>query len=155
MNKQCSNDSDHIELKMPADPEYLSAARGLVRAVAQLVGLDETDAGNVTLAVVEALTNVIRHSYGGPCSQPIILTLTKTEPASDKPAALTISIRDFGAQVHPDTIKGRHLDDVKPGGLGVHIIKSVMDEAEYSPADDGGMQLRMAKYLIDKETCKQ
>ena len=39
------------------------------------------------------------------------------------------------------------MEDVRPGGLGVHIIRSVMDEVEYSCPLDGGMQLRMVKYF--------
>jgi anti-sigma regulatory factor (Ser/Thr protein kinase) len=60
---------------------------------------------------------------------------------------LECDVRDFGRQVDPSTIRSRSLDEVRPGGLGVHIIRSVMDEVEYSRAEGGGMRLRMLKYL--------
>ena len=44
-------------------------------------------------------------------------------------------------------MKGRNLDDLKPGGVGVHIIHTAMDEVEFKQGDDCGMQLRMVKYL--------
>ena len=50
-------------------------------------------------------------------------------------------------RVDPENIKGRNLADIKPGGVGVHIINSVMDEIDFSRAEDCGMQLRMVKYI--------
>ena len=43
--------------------------------------------------------------------------------------------------------RGRELDDVRPGGLGVHLIETAMDEVEYSQPDGGGMEIRLRKYL--------
>jgi len=139
-----------IELQMCADPDYLPVARTVVRQVAGVVGLKDNEIESITLAVVEALTNVIRHSYGGPCDKPIIIMLNKTDFSNKNKPALEIVIRDFGKQVDPESIKGRDLDDIKPGGVGVHIIHSVMDEIEFAPADDCGMQLRLVKYISPK-----
>lgn len=135
-----------VELKMCARPGYLPLVRGLVRGMAQLVGLENKD-DSVTLAVEEALTNVIRHSYGGPCEKPIILKLRTITFGDENRPALEIVIRDFGTQVDPQIIRGRSLDEVRPGGLGMHIIRSVMDVVEFSPADDCGMQLRLVKSI--------
>ncbi len=136
-----------IELRICANPDYLSVARAVVRQTAQIFGLEEDKAESVTLGVVEALTNVIRHSYDGPCDKPIIIKLNKTDFKNKNKPALEIVIRDFGKQADPESIKGRDLDDIKPGGVGVHIINSVMDEIEFTPADDCGMQLRLVKYI--------
>ena len=132
---------------MCANPDYLSVARTAVRQVAQAVGLKESESESITLAVVEALTNVIRHSYGGPCDKHIIVKLNKISYSNEKQAALEIIIRDFGKQVDPKSIKGRDLDELRPGGVGVHIMQSVMDEIEFTPAEGCGMQLRMVKYI--------
>lgn len=61
------------------------------------------------------------------------------------PDALRIVIEDEARQVDPAQIKSRNLDEVRPGGLGVHIIKSVMDEAVYEPRERIGMRLTMLK----------
>ena len=101
----------------------------------------------ITLAVVEALTNIIRHSYGGPCEKPIIVGLNKIHCGDKNRPAVEILIRDFGKQVDAKAIKSRNLDELRPGGVGVHIIHSVMDEVEFSHADDCGTQLKMVKYI--------
>jgi anti-sigma regulatory factor (Ser/Thr protein kinase) len=147
IQKKDSTSKTLIEIRICADPEYLAVVRTAVRRVSGIIGISEDKCESVTLAVVEALTNVIRHSYGGPCDKPIIVKLAKIEASGKENSALEIIIRDFGKQVEPEKIKGRDLDDVKPGGLGVHIIQSVMDEIEFSRADECGMQLRMVKYL--------
>ena len=138
-----------IELRICANSDYLVVARTAVRCVAGALGMEEDKAESVTLAVVEAITNVIRHSYGGPCDKPIIVSLNKVCSGPDNKPALEIVIRDFGKQIDPKEIKGRDLDDVRPGGLGVHIIQSVMDEMEYLRADDCGMRLRMVKFITE------
>lgn len=144
--KKSTTDSK-IELRICAHPDYLCVARTTVRQTAQVFGFEEETAKSITLAVVEALTNVIRHSYGGPSDESIIIKLNKTYYPDKNRSALEILIRDFGKQVDPETIKARDLDEIRPGGVGVHIISSVMDEVEFSRANDCGMQLRMKKYI--------
>ena len=136
-----------IELRMCASPDYLRVARTATHDVAQAIGLKDNEIETITVAVVEALTNVMRHSYGGPCDKPIIVKLNKISYPDVKKAGLEILIRDFGKQVDPEDIKGRDLDELKCGGVGVHIIRAAMDEVEFTRGDDCGMQLRMVKYL--------
>ncbi len=136
-----------IELRMQANPDYLCIGRTVVRQAAGIFGLDEDEAESITLGVVEALTNIIRHSYDGPCDKPIIIDLNKICCGDDSKSAIEIVIRDFGKQVDAEVIKSRNLGEVRPGGVGVHIIHSVMDEVEFSNTDDCGMRLRMVKYI--------
>ncbi len=144
---QKSSTDTKMELKMCANPDCLCVGRTAVRQVAQSIGLKEENIKRITLAVVEALTNVIRHSYGGPCDKPVILKLSRIDYHNESKVALEVLIRDFGEQVDPESIKGRDLEKVEPGGVGVHIMNSVMDEVEYTPNEDCGMQLRMVKYI--------
>ena len=136
-----------IELKIKADPFYLCVARKAVQRTAELVGMNEQDSDSLILAVDEALNNVIQHGYGGVCDQQIIIKLRQIASDQKEQTGLEVIIRDFGQQVDPKTINGRSLDDVRPGGLGIHIIRSVMDQVEYTPQPQGGMQLRMIKYV--------
>lgn len=144
---QENSTSAGIELRMCANPDYLCVVRAAIRKAAEVFGLTDEEGESVTLAVVEAITNVIRHSYGGPCDKPIILRLNRIECGDGKKAAIEIVIRDFGRQVDPKSIKGRDLGEIEPGGVGVHIIHSVMDEVEFSRAGDCGMELRMVKCI--------
>jgi len=142
---------DQIELRIMANPAYLAVVRQAVSRAAEVAELDRDEIDSVILATEEALTNVIRHSYEGPCSKPIIVKLGQIVDKKGQPRALEILIRDFGKQVNPKCIKGRDLDEIKPGGLGVHIIRSVMDEIDYTTAEPAGMQLRMVKYLKNRQ----
>ena len=147
MNGQCKIASNQVELRMNASPQFLCIARQATNRMAQMVGLSEKDVDMVTLAVEEALTNVIQHGYGGPCDEPIIMQFRQIASSHGRPARLEITVRDFGKQVDPTCIKSRDLDDIRPGGLGVHIIKSIMDEIGYSCESGGGMKLQMVKYV--------
>ena len=136
-----------IELSIRSNLEYLRVVRLAVRQVAGVVGFAEKTREMIVLAVDEALTNVIRHSYGGPCDERIFVKLTRIDGDRQGRGALGITVRDYGRKVDPETIKGRDLADVKPGGLGVHLITTIMDEVEYCSAPGEGMLLQMKKYV--------
>lgn len=147
MEQQEKTSMNQVELRICANPEYLCIARQVSRKASELAQMNEDEINTVILAVEEALTNVIRHSYGGPCDKEVVLQIRQLEGSPESPGALEIIIRDFGQQVDPSIIKSRDLDDIRPGGLGVHIIRSIMDKIEYTRQDGGGMQLRMIKYI--------
>ncbi len=147
IKEQGSSTGREVELRICADPAHLGIARAAVRKAAEVFGLDEDKGESVALAVAEALTNVIRHSYGGACDKPIVVRLNKIDCGGEERAAMEVVIRDFGRVVDPQSIKGRDLSEVRPGGVGVHIIHSVMDDVEFCAGDDCGMKLRMVKYI--------
>ena len=122
--------------------------RGAVEKMAGLEGFSGDEAHALMLAIDEALANVIKHGYDYQPDQPITITLVPVN-SPDGRAGLSVTVRDHGRQVDPSMIKGRDLEEVRPGGLGVHIIQSVMDEYNYSCPPDGGMLLVMTKY-VDK-----
>lgn len=138
-----NSEHDIADLRIRSEPSELAQVRACVHEKAELIGFDENAIGEIMLAVDEALANVIRHGYGGACDRPIEIRIERTQDG-DRPG-LVFTIRDFGRQVDPQAIVSRPLDDVRPGGLGVHIIQSVMDEVTYDPAEGGGMRLTMKK----------
>jgi len=142
---------DEVEIRIAAKPRYLCVARSAIRQVTDIAGLSESDSDGVILALEEALANSIRHGYGGSCDKPIIIRVFKEAVGQGGQEGLVAIVRDFGRQVDPASIKSRDLEDVRPGGLGVHIINSVMDEVEYSCPAEGGMQLRMVKYFAPSQ----
>jgi anti-sigma regulatory factor (Ser/Thr protein kinase) len=134
-----------VELHITSDPGRLAEVREAVAKLAREVGFAQDTVDKMVLAVDEALCNVIKHGYKGEGGKPIELTFA-AEPEPGR-AGLEIRLRDYGCQVDPNAIRGRDLGEVRPGGLGVHIIRSLMDEVEYAQAEGGGMRLRMRKYL--------
>ena len=137
----------HVLVEVLSQPRYLSGARALVTAVAKRLGFDETACGQIALAVDEALCNVIRHGYDRRPDGLIWLSIwpIPTEAADEDAQGILIRIDDLAKQVDPQQIKSRALDDIRPGGLGVHTIKEDMDEAVYAQRDGQGMTLTMRK----------
>ncbi len=135
-----------VELNITSNAKSLPIVRSAAERMAQMEGFGDADSHALILAIDEALANVIKHGYEGQPDQPITLTLASvTSPEGRR--GISVAVRDKGRQVDPKTIKSRELDDVRPGGLGVHIIQTVMDEYDYSCPPDGGMLLRMVKFV--------
>lgn len=134
-----------IELRLTSDPMYLCGARELVGCIARRIGFDDMDCSKIALAVDEALSNIIRHGYDKAFDKPIWLGLTPIAPSSNSIGGIVITIEDEAKQVDPCNMKGRNLEDIRPGGLGVHIIQEVMDEVKYEKRKTRGMRLVMTK----------
>lgn len=140
-----------ISIQMVSDPTYLSGARDLVSAVARRLGFTEEGCGQIALAVDEALCNIIRHGYDRRKDAPIWINLWPLPAVNGAAAGIRIVLEDEAKQVDPCTIKSRDLDEVRPGGLGVHIIQQVMDEAKYERRERAGMRLTLVKRRQDSK----
>lgn len=140
------SDKTLVELNIRSDTRSLPIVRGAVERMARLEGFSEKDAHALTWALDEALANVIKHGYQGQADQPIRVSLRSVVSPDGRPG-IAVAVRDNGRQVDPKTIRSRDLNEVRPGGLGVHIICTVMDEHCYSCPPDGGMLLEMVKYV--------
>lgn len=134
-----------IEMCVLSSPQYLCVVRQAVLAAADRLGFDEEVCGQAVLGVDEAMCNVIRHGYDGDEDKPIWVKIGMG--SEDGASGLVVIVEDMGRQVDPSGIAGRDLDDVRPGGLGVHIINEVMDEVEYQKRSEGGMRLTMKKFV--------
>jgi serine/threonine-protein kinase RsbW len=136
-----------IRLEMVSDPVYLSGARELVSSVARRLGFHEEACSQIALAIDEALCNIIRHGYDRRKDGPIWMSLFPMEggPGSKGTPGLTIVVEDEARQVDPEQIRSRDLDEIRPGGLGVHIIRQVMDEVRYEKRPSKGMRLTLVK----------
>jgi len=137
-----------VELRLLSQPRYLLGAREFVSGVAKRLGFDDRSAGQIALAVDEALTNVIRHGYQRCEDGRIWLKIwPMTSEGSGQPAGIRIVIEDECPQVEPGQIRSRDLEDVRPGGLGVHLISELMDTASYEQRETTGMRLTMTRAL--------
>jgi anti-sigma regulatory factor (Ser/Thr protein kinase) len=103
-------------------------------------GYPDLERGGIVLAADEAITNVIRHTYGGGCSQPIILS------AEIADGHLHLRLRDYGPPVDEEKLKGRDLEDIKPGGLGIHLLQTIFTVVEHISLPDGN-EWHLAKPL--------
>ena len=147
-----SRGANRIHREILSSPASLPAVRAELAALCERIGFDDETVGKIVLSVDEALTNIIRHAYDGAADKPIVIEAAAIEA---EPGGVRIDLRDFGKVVDPERIKPRDLSDVRPGGLGVHIIRECMDQVEYRPGEAGGTHLSMSKALTRQQGVRQ
>ena len=79
----------------------------------------------MVLGVDEACTNVIRYAYGLRSDRLISLRMEGLRKC------VRMRLRDYGDKVLPQEMKGRSHDLIKPGGLGLHLIRNAFDQVDY------------------------
>jgi sigma-B regulation protein RsbU (phosphoserine phosphatase) len=129
-----------LVMRIEACPECLGGMRHRVSDATLAAGCAEGAAADVVLAVDEACQNIIRHGYRG--SGPVELELFR------EGSTLVVQLIDFAPPADPDKIKPRPLEELRPGGLGTHFMRCVMDDVAWLPPPFGaGNLLRMSKVL--------
>jgi len=140
------NEKPHIHIELRSNPTYLAGVRQLVASVAQRLGMCEATCSQIALAVDEALCNVICHGYGRKTENPIWISIWPIHRKKPDQTGMRIVIEDEADQVELCQLKSRSLDDPKPGGLGIHIIREVMDTVTYEKRSPRGMRVTMEKF---------
>jgi anti-sigma regulatory factor (Ser/Thr protein kinase) len=137
-----------LKMELRSNPETLCMVRGALAQLAERLGFPESECRAVVLGVDEALTNIIRHAYAGNVDRPIEVSFRRIQASlCDKAGeALEIVLVDRGKKVDRAKLCGRALEDVKPGGLGLHFIRESMDAVEFRHAN-GRNHLRLVKFL--------
>jgi sigma-B regulation protein RsbU (phosphoserine phosphatase) len=131
-----------LELRTPARAGELKRIRDAVRKTVKAAGCGKECTGDIVMAVDEACQNIIRHAYGKDRNGEIVLEIER------QAENLVFSLVDFAPRIDPARVKPRNLDDVRPGGLGTHLIRKVMDSADFiEPPPGCGNLLRMIKRI--------
>jgi anti-sigma regulatory factor (Ser/Thr protein kinase) len=140
--------ADEVRLELISDPKYLPLVRAVVEQSAALAGFGEEDRHRILLAVTEGVTNVIRHGYHDRTDRPIDLRVHAV------PGLFHLDIVDYAPFVDPSVMRSRPLEDVRPGGLGVHLMKATMDRVEYRRNPHGGTTLTLVKRGSSEEASR-
>lgn len=127
--------------RFAAQSEQLKQVREWVRDTAVTNGMSEERADRVVIGVNEACMNIITHAYRD-MQGDIELDITEDD------SLLIFQLTDFAKTVDCSKIKSRALDDIRPGGLGVHFINEVMDEVSYLPGANGSGNMIIMKVSI-------
>ena len=128
--------------RFPARPNQLKEIREAISESARECGSSARTTLDLMLVVDEACQNIIRHAYAGVPAGDIVVEIRR---AGDD---MVILLRDFAPAVDVAKIQPRELDDVRPGGLGTHFIREIMDEVEFLPLPaDGGNLLKLVKRI--------
>ncbi len=139
-----SDTSNINKLCIPGELIKLAEIRGFVQSRAVQFGFDEDQVYKITLAVDEACSNLIRHSFKLSETNNICVEI---QYETDK---FIILISDNGTPFNPINHNPPNMNEYfktfQRGGLGIHIIKSVMDDINYSVQSDKNT-LKLTKYL--------
>ena len=138
-----------VELALTSDAECIPAVRSSCQELALAIGFDVEQSKMIMLVMDEALSNVIKHGYHGVGGHPI--TVRMEHVTHECRPGISITVRDRGRQVDPGTIRSRDLDDVRPGGLGVHLMKSVMDVSGSDGDAFNGFQVENHRHLTPRQ----
>ena len=131
---------DAVVITVPSHPKYLSMVRSATVNMGKLYGMEDPVTEDIKLAVDEACSNVIKHAYRGDTSKKIVIKYKIMQNG------LAVIIEDSGIKANLKSIKGKDLDDVRPGGLGIHFIKRVFDVFKFDEKKKEGNRLILIKY---------
>lgn len=135
-------------LALYSNPRWLSAVRGAVERLTETLGFPAVQCRSITRAVDEALSNIVRHSYGNRLDKPIVMYFRKAQRRQDGEVqrGLEILLCDRGPAVDASKLRGRPLEEIRPGGLGLHFIHEAIDSVEFTRKGPTN-RLRLVKYL--------
>ena len=139
----------NLRFTFPSHTSQLELIRRVTKEVASFsVAFTEEDLEDIGLAIDEACTNVIAHSYGENGKGVIQVEFNM------QPGKITIILTDMGEEgnlFNPDTLseldREKYFTRLQKGGLGVHLIKKIMDVVEYTVSPGVKNCLTMVKFI--------
>lgn len=136
-----SQEAQALELRIEfaSDPKWLSMMRSVVEKWCVFAGFSEEAARPVTLAVDEAITNIIRHAYHNSPGERVVVEFSTDD------RAVVFTLQDTGAPVDRSLICKHPPNELRPGGRGTHFIREIMDEVDYETQPCRNL-VRLVKY---------
>ena len=134
-----------VRLVFPAKPDYLLLARLALAGLARKIPVDDEVLADLKLAVTEACGNAVRHAYGDDLGDVVVSYRARGE-------LLEILVEDQGMGIEvPVPPSGESGVPLADGGMGMAIIRAVVDELDVERGADGrGTVVRMAKRLASE-----
>lgn len=135
-----------VELHLPPRPEFVSVARLTAAGICQRLDLTYLETEDIKLALGEACTNAIQHGTGSWEERcPIAISFQIL------PDRLLIEVRDPGSAVDWNcALGGGGSRDGTSAGVGIAVMRHVMDEVEFESEEGRGASVRMTKYLAGR-----
>lgn len=143
MNTQNINIRKRITVTSTTD--NLSTIRNFIKSAANEAGFDNDTSNKIVLATDEACTNIIKHAYQFSYKGKIGVNV------SFKNDKFSISITDNGKHFNAKSIAEpdlkKYYQEKRVGGLGMYLMKKLMDEVNYSQSNDKKNKVTLVKYL--------
>ncbi len=134
---------NHLRIKN--DTQFLSQVREMLSNSIVKTGLSRKEENKVILAVDEAITNIMEHAYENRREGWIDITIK----ANDK--ELRITIQDSGKRFDPNSIEDpdvfEHVKEGRKEGLGIFLMRQVMDEVQYRFKEGEKNEILLVKYI--------
>ncbi|WP_321477820.1 ATP-binding protein [uncultured Paludibaculum sp.] len=134
-----------FSLKVPSSTENLAMIRDFVSNIGVQVGFNEGEVARLALAVDEACANVIEHAYGLEDTHDVTIRAVVDDDA------LRFEIIDTGRGFDPAQMQPQEVEELirqrKSGGLGLRLIRTIMDDVQYRIVPGEKNELRMTKRL--------
>jgi len=131
-----------LKMNVPGKPEYVGTVRMAAASVASKAGFDIEAIEDIKVAVSEACTNIVCHS-GGCAGQDFVYDVSLEVEATK----LTIRVEDHGAGYNMEEYVAPVPGEVRDSGLGLFIIRALMDEVDIQSEVGVGTSIRMTKYI--------
>lgn len=130
--------SDNISISIPTKSEYVSIARLTASVLANKIGFDIEEIEDIKVAVGEACNNAVLH---GKSSDTCDINFSVLEDC------FQVEIIDSGKGFDMEEYKEPDLNNPKENGLGLFIMKSLMDDVEIKSTNGEGTYIKLVKYL--------
>ncbi len=123
-----------------SESKYLKPLRDKLKLFLRKTRFSSKDRAAFLVAVGEACTNSIRHTYQGEKGHKIRVTV---QVRKDK---IVFKIRDYGRKINLSKVKTPRLPRKKPHGLGIYLLKTMMDKLKYNTTHARGNELILTKH---------
>ena len=135
--------TDRLKISVPGKPEYVGTVRIAVAHAASRVGFDIDAIEDIKVAVSEACNNIVCHAHKDPD-----FTYDVTIELSESKVSILVSDTGvgFGLDEYEEPVPG----ETRESGLGIFIIRALMDEVDIKSELGAGTDLRMTKYRKNK-----
>jgi len=130
---------ERIELRIPRRAEFVRLARMTTCSLAAQLDFTYDVMKDIELAVAEACTNAVEHVVDESCDEVLVRFIVDGQQ-------LVVEVVDRGQGFDPSAAEGGGPGDDRGGGLGLSVIRAVMDEVDIKCAPGTGTCVRMIKY---------
>ncbi|MDP9186888.1 MAG: ATP-binding protein [Verrucomicrobiota bacterium] len=113
------------KLEFTSHTANLALMRNFVRKFLSRHPFSEKQRTLMVLGIDEACTNVIRYAYDLRDDQPIALSVEALR------TCVRMRLRDYGEQTPASQMRGRNHAEVRPGGIGLYLIRNAFDKVDY------------------------
>lgn len=129
-----------VKINLPSKPEHVAIARLTASVLANQCGFDIEDIEDIKVAVGEACNNAVLHTGSNSTHYEIVYTITDTE--------FKVEIIDRGSGFNISNYHEPNLEEPAVGGLGIFIMKSLMDDVKLTSIPEEGTAITLIKNIV-------